>query len=96
MKRNQFVALIGYDGNSAIVDRGFASEHGHKPTTELAALGFYKAALCSVIHSGDEADQRGLVEWLHSHDLFPEHDYEGLKLIFGVSQVEAVERVVKI
>lgn len=95
IKRGDFVALLGYHGRNAVVDKKFASTHNKKGALELAELGYYRAAVCAAIYDdGDNGEK--LVEWLHSRNIFPDYDYEGLKLLFGVLQVEAVERVIAV
>ena len=96
MKRNEFVALIGYDGRRAIIDKIFASKHGNQKTLQLAELGYYKAALCSAIHSQLQEECDRLVQWLHERDIFSDYDCDGLKALFGVWQVEEVEKVLKV
>lgn len=89
------MALIGYDGRNAIVDKEFAAKYGKKGALELAELGYYRAAICSTIYDdGDNGEQ--LIEWLHSRDIFSDYSYEDLKSLFGVQQVEEVGRVVAI
>jgi hypothetical protein len=44
------VFTIGYEGNTSVVDGAMKRRHGSRSTTQLAELGLYKQALCSVIY----------------------------------------------
>lgn len=95
MKQNEFVALIGYDGTSAIIDGEFARKYGKKSALELAELGYYRAAVCATIYQEGEGSAE-LLAWLHHRNIFTEYSYEDLASLFGVQRVEGVERVVRV
>ncbi|MGL4524587.1 MAG: hypothetical protein ACRCVN_03575 [Spirochaetia bacterium] len=47
MKRQDFLAVIGYHGNLALVDKRMRSKMKNKSIEELAQLGEYKGAFCA-------------------------------------------------
>jgi len=96
MKRHEFVALIGYEGESAIVDGRFARTHGRKESKELARDGYYKAALSAALYDDGDAGCERLLAWLHEQKLFVEYTIKEMYTLFGIASYREVKKVVNI
>ena len=96
MKHGDFISMIGYDAQSAIIDKQFARKYGQKNSMELAELGYYKAALCSALYYDNAEECEQLMKWLHEHDLFIDFDFAGLISLFGVHAHVETQKVTRI
>ena len=96
MKHSDFISMIGYDTQNAIIDKQFARKYGQKNSMELAELGYYKAALCSALYSENEETREQLITWLHEHDLFIDFDFAGLISLFGIHVHVEAQKVIRV
>lgn len=87
MKRNDFVFCIGYQGDSAIIDKRLSVQAGDLGTRELLAKGLYKAALCSAMWDENQEDLEFLLREYNKKSLNQYPGIEALKRALGVSAV---------
>ena len=87
MKREEFMCVVGYDGNTALVDADSARKYRNLSTMELVEKGLYRPAFCSALYSGDADEQHRLVQWFREHSPLEADSIEGLGRLFGVSAV---------
>ncbi len=94
MKREDFVFTVGFQGNTAVVDKRAKRKYGKLTSEKLIEMGLYRAAFCAALYDGDDAAMRKLIE---SYNATHDASYETvaqLKRLFGVDSVpENVSRV---
>ena len=66
MTREDFIFTVGYDGNSAIVDKKTKRKCSKMTTMELFDAGFFKPALCSAIYSENPDELNSVLEKYNS------------------------------
>ncbi len=94
MKREDFVFAIGYQGSTAMVDRTARKQYGRLSTSELFQEGLHRAAFCSALYEGDEAELRSFCERFEALSGLENVTVDRLKRLFGVTAVpENVNRV---
>lgn len=84
MKREDFVFSIGFQGNTAIVDGRARKRYGTLSFRELAEKGLYKAAYCSVMYSGVEADLEEFIALFNRSVQGRTYGKDELARLFGV------------
>ena len=87
MKRHEFIFSIGYQGSSAMVDQAASRRFGKLSTEELARKGLYRAAFCSALYSGDEAEFDAFRRVFEPASGYENVSVEQLKRLFGVRGV---------
>ncbi|TVQ26063.1 MAG: hypothetical protein EA383_06370 [Spirochaetaceae bacterium] len=94
MKREDFVFTIGYQGSTAMVDRTARKQYGSLGTDELFREGLHRAAFCSALYSGDEAELQLFSERFGAVSGLGPVSVDRLKRLFGVTTVpDNVNRV---
>jgi hypothetical protein len=91
------VFTIGFQGDAAVVDKRAQRRYGKLGTMELAGEGLYRAAFCSAIFSGSEAEMDEFVNFFA--DKTGVHDLTGdrLKRLFGVYTVpDEVKKIIAV
>lgn len=53
MKRDDFIFTIGYDGDTAIVDKVARRRWAGRPAADLMEAGLYRAAFCAALFDDD-------------------------------------------
>lgn len=102
MTRNEFVFSIGFQGDTAIVDKRAMRQYGRLSTMELAKEGLYRAAFCSALYTADETEMRDFIRYFaektHVDKSERAIDSAGdLKRLFGVYTVPGeIKRVVSL
>jgi len=95
MTRSEFVFTIGFQGDTAIVDRRAQRAYGRLSTLELAREGLSRAAFCSALHSGDQAEMQAFVDFFGEQAGVKDLTVDNLKRLFGVYTVpDEVKRTV--
>ena len=87
MRREDFLFIVGYDGDTAIVDGKAKKRYGKPKTTELLEAGFFKAAFSSALHSGDKQEIQLVVDAYNSGEESAYSTVDDLKRLFGVYEV---------
>ena len=85
MTREEYIFTIGYDGDSAVVDKKSAQEYGKLSTAELFDRGMVKAAVCSAIFSKDKGEEQLVLDKFNALAGQPVKSFDELKKIFGVT-----------
>ena len=97
MKRSEFVFTIGFQGDAAVVDKRAQRRYGQLTTMELAGEGLYRAAFCSAIFSGDEAELDAFVRFFAEKTGVDGMTADRLKRLFGVYTVpDEVKKIVAV
>ena len=87
MQRADFLFTIGYDGNTAIVDKRARAKYGNLSTEELLEAGLYKAAFCSALYEEDGSVVDRFATAFTDKTQIQVGDALGLKRLFGVFQI---------
>lgn len=95
MKRQDFVFTIGYDGDTAIVDKKARKRYGKLGTPQLVEAGLFRAAFCSALLSGDESEMKLVLEGYNRGEGTSYADSVDLKRLFGVYEVRSDIQKVK-
>ncbi len=94
MKRTDFIFTIGYQGNTAVVDKNARRIYAKATTMELLEAGLYKPAFCSALYTDDSAEMDAFVTAYRAKTGESEATAESLKRLFGVfGDPAAVQKV---
>ena len=97
MTRSEFVFTIGFQGDAAVVDRRAQRRYGKLGTMELAGEGLYRAAFCSAIFSGVEAEMNAFVRFFAEKTGMDGLTADRLKGLFGVYTVPSeVKKIIAV
>jgi hypothetical protein len=103
MKRQEFVFAIGFQGDTAIVDKRAMRQYARLSTMELAEKGLFRAAFCSAVYSSDEDEMRAFIEYFGDRtthggtETVRMDSVDKLKRLFGVYTVpDEIKRVVSL
>ena len=95
MTRSEFVFTIGFQGDTAIVDKRAQRAYARLSTLELAREGLSRAAFCSALYSGNETEMQAFVEYFGEQAGARVLAVDDLKRLFGVYTVpDEVRRTV--
>ena len=94
MKREDFVAGVGYMGNTAMVDGKTKKRHGKRSADELLEKGLYRAAFSAALYDDDTEAMERILAAVRSAEGADYRSADDLKRLFGVDGVpESVGRV---
>ena len=95
--RDDFVFIIGYDGDTAIVDSAAQRKYRRLAIQELLEEGQYRAALRASEYDQDEAALQQVLEAYNTGSVYPVPDLWELRRVFGVfgvpDDISKVERI---
>ena len=94
MTKVDFIFTIGYQGVSAIVDKGAKSKYRKLSSKHLAEKGLFKSAFCSALYDGEISGLEEIVDIYNrmSGENLP--SVESMKRLLGVFSVpENISRV---
>jgi len=100
VKRADFLFVIGYDGDKAVVHGQQRRRYGKLTTRQLLDQGLYKAAFCSADYAlqtgaADAAEELESVRATMEQITGRPHTVEDLRKLFGVFGVPAeIKRVI--
>ena len=94
ISRKDFIFTIGYQGDTAIVDGNNRKMYGNLGGKELAGKGLYKPAVCSAAYSGDQEEQRAILDIYNEKSGSAYDSFEDLMKVFGVFGIP--ENIVKV
>ncbi len=84
MLREDFVFTIGYQGDTAVVDKSSRRRYGSLSALELLDHGLYKSAFCAALFSGDSDEMSRFIEAYRAKTGRSDVDEESLKRLYGV------------
>lgn len=84
MKREDFIFIIGYQGNVAIIDGKARKKYGAYTTRQLVEEGLFKPALCSALYSQDPKEMEEFLTLFNDAHPGPPYTQEQLSRLFGV------------
>ena len=87
MKREDFVFAVGYDGDTAIIDRKARKRYAKFSTAQLAEVSLYRAAFCSAVFSGDSRELQLVLDAYNQGEGAAYAVPDDLKRLFGVYEV---------
>ena len=97
MKRDDFVFSVGFQGESAIVDKHARRSYAGLSTRELSEKGFFRAAFCSALYSGEEQDAQDVLEAYNKKSKIKLQSPEDMKRLLGVFEVpEHITKVISV
>ncbi len=97
MKKTIFNFIIGYHGNSAIVDKRALKSNSSLTSRELADKGLFKPAFCDAIYDKDEESMKYILNLYNEKSGSGYESIEQLKLLFGVFSVtDEITRTAKV
>lgn len=89
MRREDYIFTIGYDGETAIVDKKAKKRYGKMSTQQLVGQGLFREALKSVLF---EKDNRGIEAVIAAYNQAENASFataEELMRLFGVDSVRS-------
>lgn len=86
ISRENNVWAIGYDGNSALVDRTALKRYGTLSTAQLLEAGFFRAAATSALYSGLDSEL-ALVAAEYNRISGSAYTADAIPRLFGVAKV---------
>lgn len=89
ISRENFIFIVGYEGNTAVVDGAMKRRYASLSTAELAEEGLFKAALSSALYSGRAEELEQVLAIYNGKTELKLSSVEDLKRIFGVFEVPA-------
>jgi len=94
VKREDFIWTVGFQGNTAVVDKRARRKYGKLTADELIEKGLYRAAFCACLYDEDaQATQRLISRYNAEHDASYSSADE-LKRLLGVDSLpEDVSKV---
>lgn len=97
MKKTVFNFIIGYHGDSAIVDKKALRFGSSLTSRELADNGLYKSAFCDALYDNDEDSMTYILNLYNEKSGSGYDSIDQLKLLFGVYSVpEKITKAVRI
>lgn len=92
MELNNFINTIGYDGNSAIVDKLSFSENKNKNLKDLLDKGKFHAAAAYAVYNDDENGLQTIAD--KYNELSGSHyKKDQIKRLFGISKVQTKKTI---
>lgn len=92
ISREDFIFIIGFDGESAVVDANARRSYGKLSTRELLDKGFFRAAFSSALFAKDAGETELVIAAYNDKAGTNYKTADDLERLFGVSD-EAVKRV---
>ena len=97
MRREDFLFTVGYDGDSAVVDKKAKRKYSKMTTMELMNEGFFKPALCSAIYSENPDELNAVLEKYNSLTEKKIETVDQLKLVLGIQKMpQEIEEIIQI
>ena len=103
MTKKEFTFTIGFQGDTAIVDKRAMRQYGKLSTMDLAEKGLYRAAFCSALFSGNGQEMDEFIRHFAGKTASADPDSsrieseDQLKRLFGVYTVpDEIKRVVSL
>lgn len=93
ISREDAVAAIGFDGNSALVDSALKKQCSGMNTLELANAGYYRAAAASALYSGKEGELEEVAA-IYNKASSSSYAAEALPRLFGVTRISVTKTLV--
>lgn len=97
MKKTVFNFIIGYHGNSAIVDKRALKSNSSLSSRQLADKGLFKSAFCDALYDNDEESMEYILKLYNDKSGSGYNSINQLKLLFGVYSVpEEITKTAKV
>jgi len=97
MKKTVFNFIIGYHGDSAIVDKRALKSNSSLTSRELADKGLFKSAFSDAIYDKDEESMAYILNLYNEKSGSGYESIDQLKLLFGVFSVpDEITRTAKV
>jgi hypothetical protein len=97
MKKTVFNFIIGYHGDSAIVDKRALKSYSSLTARELADKGLYKSAFCDALYDNDKDSMTYILNLYNEKSGSGYSSIDQLKLLFGVYSVsEEITKTAKV
>ena len=87
MKKNVFNFIIGYHGDSAIVDKRAMKANNSLNSRQLADKGLFKSAFCDALYEDDQEAMSYILDLYNVKSGSGYKSIDQLKLLFGVYSV---------
>ncbi|MEL3911557.1 hypothetical protein [Treponema pedis] len=92
MELDKFISTIGYDGNSAIIDKARFSKNKGKSVFDLIKIGAFRSAASYAVYTGSDEDLQAVADEYNS--LSGSHyKKEQIPRLFGVSKAEVKKQL---
>jgi hypothetical protein len=97
MKKTVFNFIIGYHGDSAIVDKRAMKSNSSLTSRELADMGLFKSAFCDALYENDEESMTYILNLYNEKSGSGYGSIDQLKLLFGVYSVtKEITKIAKV
>lgn len=94
MEKDNFINTIGYDGDSAIIDKACFAKNKSKTIVELLEEGSFRTATATAVYSSSDKDLQ-LVADKYNELSGSSYTKEQIPRLFGISKVD-VKKVIKL
>lgn len=91
LSENIFPYVIGYHGETAIIDKKLKNRCKNKPLAVLIEEGYLKVAFCQALFHGDAALQE--VTELYNNKIGENYSTEQMKRLLGVFEITQARRI---
>ncbi|ULQ60371.1 hypothetical protein K7I13_03420 [Brucepastera parasyntrophica] len=88
ISRKDAIWSIGYDGNTAIVDKAARNRYGRLTTMQLAEAGFFRAAAASALYNESDTELADVTE-VYNRISGSSYPVDAIPRLFGVARVNA-------
>ncbi|MBB6482495.1 hypothetical protein [Spirochaeta isovalerica] len=97
MKKTVFNFIIGYHGDSAVVDKRALKANSSLTSRELADKGLFKSAFCDALYDNDQESMQYILNLYNEQSGSAYKSIDQLKLLFGVYTVpDEIQKTAKI
>lgn len=87
MNREDFVFLVGFKRDVAIVSKAMVKKYGKFSTNQLLQEGLYRSAFCSALFGGVEAEMQAVVDRVNEDCGLTIKSSQQLMRLYGVFSV---------
>jgi hypothetical protein len=91
LSKDVFPYVVGYHGETAIVDKKLKRLCAGKDIQALIAEGYLKVAFCQALYVGEEAMQQ--VADLYNQASASSYSIEGMKRLLGVFEITQAQKL---
>jgi len=94
VRREDFIWTVGFQGDTAVVDKRARRKFGNLSADALVEKGFFRAAFCAALYDEDESAIQRLIERYNAEHDASYRSADELRRLFGVDAVpENVSKV---
>jgi hypothetical protein len=93
ISRQSFIFTIGFDGDTAVVDKRAKAKYGRYSTMELAQAGFFRAAYASAVFEERPEELKSFLDYYNSLAGTAYSPADDVTRLFGVAKEKTVKTI---